>query len=159
MILVVADTSPLNYLLLIGCIDVLPRLFDRVAIPPAVHRELQHPDTPETVRRWAASPPQWIEIHAPGSVLQQARLQAGEAEAIALARELHADAILLDEREGRAAALEQGLKVTGTIGVLEEAAARGLLDLPSALARLQQTSFKVHPSLIQAALKRWTNRQ
>jgi uncharacterized protein len=54
MIIVVADTSPINYLVQIRAIDVLPRFFDEVVLPRAVHRELLHPSTPEAVRRWVS---------------------------------------------------------------------------------------------------------
>ena len=53
----VADTSPLNYLVLIGAIDVLPRLFEAVIVPDAVKAELLHARAPAAVRRWAAAPP------------------------------------------------------------------------------------------------------
>ena len=62
MRLVVADTGPLNYLLLIDAIDLLPKLFEKIFVPAAVHRELTHPAAPEPVRRWATRVPQWLEI-------------------------------------------------------------------------------------------------
>lgn len=51
--IVVADTSPLNYLVLIAEIELLPHLYERILIPEAVHRELQRLQTPSTVRTWA----------------------------------------------------------------------------------------------------------
>jgi len=50
---------------LIGAEDVLPQLFTRVLTPVAVIAEMSHPDTPEPVRRWASSPPEWLEIKHP----------------------------------------------------------------------------------------------
>ena len=79
-------------------------------------------------------------------------LGAGEREAIALAQETRADALLIDEEEGRRAA--RALTVTGTLGVLERAAARGLLDLPSVLTRLRTTSFRVREALLHDMLVR-----
>jgi predicted nucleic acid-binding protein len=61
-VLVVADTGPPHYLVLIGVIDVLPKLFGRVALPEVVRDELRHARTPEPVRRWIADPPAWIEF-------------------------------------------------------------------------------------------------
>ena len=55
--IVVCDTSPLNYLVLIQHAEVLPSLFGRVIAPPAVMAELQHPGAPTIVRAWAAAPP------------------------------------------------------------------------------------------------------
>jgi predicted nucleic acid-binding protein len=62
--LVIADTSPLHYLVLIEHTAILPALFGRVIIPPVVVEELQRPRTPAPVRVWMASPPTWLEIRA-----------------------------------------------------------------------------------------------
>ncbi len=56
MRLVVADTGPLNYLILIGQIELLPILFEQIYAPKAVQAELRHADAPEAVRRWIAKP-------------------------------------------------------------------------------------------------------
>ena len=81
-------------------------------------------------------------------------MDAGELEAICLAQEIKAAAILTDDRAGRSAAMQCGLAVVGTIGLLEQAAARGLLELPQAMARLRQTNARLDPELIHAALER-----
>ncbi len=62
--IVVSDTSPINYLVLIEADHVLPVLFGKVVAPPAVISELQHQKTPAKVSAWAASPPAWLEIRA-----------------------------------------------------------------------------------------------
>jgi predicted nucleic acid-binding protein len=62
MRLVVADTSPVSYLLILDHIDILPRLFGRVFVPEAVHKELCHPSAPPRVREWAAGVPDWLEV-------------------------------------------------------------------------------------------------
>ncbi len=64
MRLVVADTGPLNYLVLIEQIELLPALFEKVLVPQTVHDELRHDEAPEMVRRWMAEPPRWIEVVA-----------------------------------------------------------------------------------------------
>jgi hypothetical protein len=61
--LVIADTGPINYLVLIGHIDLLPRMFDRIAVPRAVQAELSNPLAPFEVRRWMDNWPAWLEIH------------------------------------------------------------------------------------------------
>ena len=81
-------------------------------------------------------------------------IDAGELEAICLAQEIHADAVLMDDRAGRNAAVQCGLAVVGTIGLLEQAAARGLVELPDALAKLRQTNARLDAELIRAALAR-----
>jgi len=59
-VIVVSDTTPLNYLVLIGAINVLESLFQKVYAPSSVIRELMDEKAPESVRRWAASPPAWL---------------------------------------------------------------------------------------------------
>lgn len=148
MILVVADTSPLNYLVQIKCQELLPALYERALIPPAVMEELAHPQAPAAVRDWLRGGPKWLdvcEIRGPRS----AALDPGEAEAIQLAQEEHADLVLIDERRGVALAQQQGLEVTGTLGVLLQAARRKLVDLDTALRRLQATDFRYTPQLFE----------
>jgi predicted nucleic acid-binding protein len=155
--LVVADTSPINYLVLLEHTAVLPALYTRVFLPPAVVTELQDLEAPEEVRAWVTNRPAWCEVRRPASLGETetlAHLGAGEREAILLAHELRADFLLIDEEDGRQAARSRALTVTGTLGVLERAAERGLLDLPSTLARLLTTTFRVRDELIQTILAR-----
>ena len=154
--LVVADTSPLPYLVLIGHEAILPTLYERVVIPPAVVADLQQSRTPELVRAWVAHSPVWLEVRRPERVLdarQFPRLGAEEREAIALALELEAPLLLIDDADGRAEAERQTLTATGTLGILEAAAIHGLMDLPGALARLQATTFRARPELFQDLLE------
>jgi len=154
MILVVADTSPIRYLVLIKAISVLPQLFERVILPATVVRELTHPHAPEAVRNWATSLPDWVEVKRATHVALAGVLDAGEAEAIALAEELQAHALLLDEAEGRKEALRRGLSVSGTVGVLEQAAQRGLINLGDAFKHLSQTNYRITPEVLRKALER-----
>ena len=126
----------------------------QVVIPPTVFRELQQPNTPPPVRQWAASLPVWVAVQTPKSVSLKLDVDAGELEAICLAQEIHADAVLMDDRAGRNAAIHCGLAVVGTIGLLEQASARGLIELPIALARLRQTNARLDAELIHTALER-----
>ncbi len=96
--IVVSDTTPLNYLILIDSVHVLPALFGRVYAPSAVMIELAHPKTPEAVRGWASRSPEWLTVQDPMQTDPGLKLGPGEAAAIALAEELKADWILLDER-------------------------------------------------------------
>ena len=66
--LIVADTSPLNYLVLIDAVHVLPSLYGRILIPPEVLDELRDESGPKAVQAWAASSPQWLEVRKPASV-------------------------------------------------------------------------------------------
>ena len=98
-LIVVADTTPLNYLVLIHQADLLPRLFGRVLIAPAVYEELQDSETPDPVQSWLADALTWLQVQ-PLRLQPDPRLDyldAGEREAIALAEERKADQILFDE--------------------------------------------------------------
>ena len=154
MSVVVSDTSPLHYLILCGAETALPRLFREVVIPPTVFRELQQTNTPPLVREWARSLPAWAVVQPPKALDLSLEVDAGELEAICLAREIKAAAVLMDDRAGRTAAIHCGLAVIGTIGLLEQAAARGLLDLPAIMQRLRQTNARIDLKLILAALER-----
>jgi predicted nucleic acid-binding protein len=81
------------------------------------------------------------------------KLDAGERDAIALAMELAADQLIVDEAMGRREAERRGLSVIGTLGVLREAANEGLLDLRTAIERLRQTSFHVSPAVLAKLLE------
>ena len=153
--MVVSNTSPLNYLILIEVIDVLPQLYERVIIPPSVYQELRAPETPEVVRSWIEGHSDWLEISSEtGSVgLELASLHAGEREAISLALHLQAEALIIDERQGRNEAERRGLKVIGTIGVLVSAHERGFLDIHDSISRLRQTTFHVSPKLLASVLQ------
>ena len=148
MRVVVADTSPLNYLVLIGQIESLPALFEKVFAPQIVQNELRHDDAPLSVRRWIAEPPSWLEI-APdqnNGASDLWRLDDGERAAILLAIRMGADLLLMDDRDGVVLARRRGFAVTGTLGILDLAAGRGLIRLGDAIARLKNTSFRCHPT-------------
>ncbi len=156
--LVVSDTSPLNYLILIGHEGLLPELFNRVTTAPAVMSELGHPGSPDAVRSWAARPPAWLEILAPKSINPRLALGAGECEAISLAAELRADAVLIDERRASTAAVSLGLRVTGTLGVLLLAHDKGRINLLDTITKLRATTFRGSDTLFDAMLRRSTHR-
>lgn len=155
MRVVVSDTSPLRYLVLIGEIDVLPTLYGRLMIPATVARELSHAKTPAAVRHWACQPPAWVDVVAVGEATPQprwARLGGGERDALALALAHTADLVLMDDREGVDEARRLGIPVVGTLGVLDLAAQRQLLYLPTAIAKLQATNFRISPRLVAELL-------
>ncbi len=155
--MVIADTSPLNYLVLIGADYVLPQLYDHVIVPAAVLQELQHADTPVLVAQWIASPPSWLNVEKVDEISDPAlnELGAGEREAIFLAQGRIPDALLLiDEIRGRAEAKRRGIALTGTLGILDAGAEAGLLNLPEALNCLRTTSFYVAPTLLKRLLEK-----
>jgi predicted nucleic acid-binding protein len=154
--IVVADTSPLNYLVLIDEIDLLPSIFGQVLLPQGVFQELGHPKTSPRVRQWVADLPAWLEVRTVVSVVDAAllRLDIGEREAIQLALELGVRTVLIDEVDGRQLAERFHLEVRGTLGILEHAARLGKINFRQALTKLEQTNFRVSPSVRTAFLKR-----
>jgi len=157
-VIVVSNTSPLNYLILLGHDDVLPAIFGAVVAPPAVVMELSRAGAAAAVREWMCHPPPWLGVRVPRTVDRSLDLDAGESEAIALARELNADRILLDEAKARRVAMNLGLRVAGTLAVLHEASDRGLLDFARTIEALQQTTFYLDEKLVRAILDRIADR-
>jgi predicted nucleic acid-binding protein len=163
MPVVVADTSPINYLLQIDAVELLPELFERITISAAVHAELAHRSTPAVVRTWIAQGVPWLVIRpnpengsrGPMPV----SLDVGECTTIDLADAIDADLILMDDRDGVAFARAQGFAVTGTLGVLDLTAQRGLIDLFEAFARLKATTFYYRQGLLDALLAQHAERK
>jgi predicted nucleic acid-binding protein len=161
MRLVVADTGPLNYLVLIEAIELLSELFEKVFIPEAVRVELLDQDAPAVVRAWAAQPPGWLDVRTVSSPIDDPAWRAldlGEREALALARTLGADLVLMDDRASVAVARQLGLAATGTLGVLDLGARRGMIDLADAFTRLKATSFRYRPEIMDALLAQHAKR-
>jgi len=156
--IVVADTGPVNYLVLSGQIDIAHDLYGTLLIPPAVHRELLEARAPTAVRQWATTPPGWAEVRPPKDASRFTELGLGEREAIALALETKADFLLIDETAGRKTAVQNGVAVKGTIGILEDAADRGLVDFTQAVSKLRATTIFLSEEIVQDALKRHRDR-
>lgn len=133
MRVVVSDTSPIRYLVLIGEIGLLEKLYGRILIPTAVFAELQAKQTPEAVRAWMQAAPSWAEVISVNQPtiehLVSSALGPGERAAITMALQINADLILMDERAGVDEARRLGIAVTGTLGVLARGAERGLSSL------------------------------
>lgn len=153
--IVVSDTSPLHYLVLIGAIEVLPTLFVEIHVPSKVVEELQQLRTPDLVKRWASALPPWVRVSNPSKTVDVGiRLDPGEIEALALAKEIDAETVLMDDRKGRQAAEKLGLQAIGTLTVLEFAAEQKLLELRASLEALRSTNFYISQDYIDAALER-----
>lgn len=156
--IVVADTGPLHYLILLDHVDLLHRFYRDVLVPEAVATELSAPSAPGPVRHWMAQRPEWLSVvpverDRVHDVTDQ--LDLGERAAIALAGVVHADLLLIDEAAGRAEAKRRNLRVTGTLGVLRTAAELGLIDVRTVIDRLKATSFYADEALLKSAFGRW----
>ena len=156
--IVVADSGPLHYLVLLDQVDLLHRFYGQVVIPDAVAYELCAAATPSAVSGWIARLPAWATV-APVSQEQIAAitddLDLGERAAIALAEAIRADLLLIDEAAGRVEAKRRNLRVTGTLGVLRAGAEHGVVDVPTMLAKLRTTSFYADEALITFVFHQW----
>ena len=152
--IIVSDTVPLRYLIYIDEVGILESLFTKILIPPAVFDDMQRPKTPQKVKDWLNHCPSWLEIRQADTSLYtpQKRIGAGEREAFALAIELNADAVLLDDNGARVEANRLKIMTIRTFDILERAAIKGLLDLPSAIAKLEQTNFRMPPKEVVDAM-------
>lgn len=148
MAAVVADASPLIALHQIEHLALLERLFAQVEIPPAVAQEVA-PSLPEL--------PSWIvvrELSQPiGSVILRAALGRGETEALGLAQELRAELVIVDDRPARRLALDLGLSVAGTAGILARARRAGFISaVRPLLEQLLSLGFRLSPAIIEQVL-------
>ncbi len=156
--LVVSDTSPLINLAIIGRLDLLPRLYGQVIVPEAVFHEIVVQGAGELGAE-EISQADWVKVKSCSdqiflkTLLHQ--LDPGEAEAIALAVELSADRILMDESEGRRIAAEHSLRTVGVLGVLLRAKREGLIpELAAEMQRLtHEAGFFIHPNLYKEVLE------
>jgi predicted nucleic acid-binding protein len=154
--IVVSNATPLIALAWLNRLDLLPTLFGTVHIPQAVHDEIEH--NPEAVGAAELSTAPWLEISPVQNTLAVSllfdQLDAGESEAIVLARELQAGLLLMDERRGRRRAIQVGLDVVGTLGILIQARRQNLVGpLRPLLDRLRQLPFHISEQLYQDVLQ------
>ena len=126
----------------------MKQLYTRILVPPSVLAELQHPLAPKAVHDWAVRAPAWMEVLSPTNSIVLAQLDPGESEAIALAAEVHADVVLMDEQAGRQEAVRRGLRVAGTLSVLDEAEQAGLINFDDAVTALQKTNFRISAAVL-----------
>ena len=150
---VVSDTSPINYLLLIDQVNLIPRLFQQIIIPDVVRDEMLDPSAPLVLQKWIVNPPAWLTVQAVSGVDASLNtLDPGEQAAITLAQTLPADLLIIDERLGRRVASDRRIPIIGTLGILDAAASQGLIELAEVITRLQQTNFRISRRIIQQLL-------
>jgi predicted nucleic acid-binding protein len=149
---VVSNTTPLNYLILIGRVEILRLLHELIFIPGAVYEELTSSNTPKLVRDWTLNKPDWLRVQEIADITDNKldEIQVGERQAIVLAQQIHSEFIILDDRRARQLAHNRGLSVIGTLGILTTAAEKGLITLRGALDDLQKTNFRVSSSLLES---------
>jgi uncharacterized protein len=144
--LVIVAATPIIALALVDRLDLLAGLYGEVTIPEAVRAEvLRKAGGGAGVTELLGA--DWIRtvaLKAPGRAELLSDLDRGEAEVVALAQELEADLVIIDERLGRRHARRLGLTLTGTMGVLLKAKAAGLIPAVAPLVRrLRSPSVRV----------------
>ena len=149
MELVVSDTTPLHYLILIGRETILEKLYGSIMVSPAVLDELTHPSAPAAISTWAANPPSWISVATPIAIPDRFdSLDAGERHDLGLAKERNASWVLLDDKVARRFAEREMLKPKGTLGIVADAARSNLLDFAHTVEDLQRTSMHLDSALV-----------
>ena len=156
--IVVADTSVILNLALVGQVDLLTALFHEVVVPPAV--EMEFARLAASAGRFAGLRlPGWVRVQPPATIpaeiVADADLDPGESTALALAAEIHAAAILIDEAHGRAVATRMGLTPIGILGILVRAKTHGHLAAvrPVIDALRTQARFRLAESLVREVLR------
>ncbi|WP_088890717.1 DUF3368 domain-containing protein [Leptolyngbya ohadii] len=155
--IIVSDTSALSNLAIVDHLWLLKAIYQTVIIPDAVTSELAAASKPKISAilqlDWVQTQP--LTNSQLADQLQQERgLDAGEANAIALALELQADDLLIDERLGRREAIRLGLPIIGVLGILLVAKQKSLIPQvqPVMDALIDQAGFRISPQLYQRVL-------
>lgn len=156
--IVVSNTSPIFYLSTIGQLDLLRQLYAEIVIPKTVLNEITNVGNTDVSARVVPTL-SWMKTQSATDQTfvntLRAEIDPGEAEAIALAVELNADRLLMDERLGRAAAMRAGLKVTGVLGILIAAKRNNLIQEVKPLldALIEQVGFWIDARLYAEVLQ------
>jgi predicted nucleic acid-binding protein len=153
---IIADSSPLISLAIIQQLELLPQLYQRIVIPPAVWEEVtvQGLGLPGAE---AVSQLKWIEIETPSPIVLQPLsilVDYGEAEAIALAQSTPNSIVLLDAAQARRIAERLGIPRIGTLGILRRAKKAGLInEMKGYIEQLRNNGMYIRPSIIEAVLR------
>ena len=151
--IVVSDNSVLSCLAEIGELDLLRSLYGKITVTETIRGEAMHASAPEDLRDLFSDAPDCIAV-VPDEIPyleETGALDDGEASAITLAWQHRENSLLiLDERRGRKVASALGLPITGTAGLLADAAAEGLIDFEGVFLRLAQTEFRLSTEIVEA---------
>ncbi|MCL2764573.1 MAG: DUF3368 domain-containing protein [Treponema sp.] len=134
--IIISDTSCLIALTNINLLDILRQLYNKVLI------------TPEVANEYGESLPEWINIKPADDTRKiiafNRYIDLGESSAIVLAMELNKAVLIIDDKEARQFALNLGLKITGTLGVLIRAYKQGLItDILTVISHLKEAGFRL----------------
>jgi uncharacterized protein len=156
---VVSDSSPLIILAKIGNLELLRQLYQLVIVTPQVYDEIVVRGEGLTGSAEIAAC-SWINVQTIREDLETQRPQTdsglgiGELSTIALAKEIAADLVLMDDSKARRTAVEQGLRIVGCVGVLEDACRSGLLsDLRHVYRQLLASGAYLDPRILESSLR------
>jgi hypothetical protein len=153
---VVANTTPIIALALIGQLNLLGQLYGEVLIPPAVEDEILRGGASGvgvTASREATFI-RTIRLSDPSRADLLSDLDRGEAEVITLSQEVNADLVVIDERLARQHAKRLGLKLTGTLGILLEAKRKGhVAAVKPLIEQLVQRGIRLSDAVVAEALR------
>lgn len=156
--IVVSNTSPINNLAGINQLDLIRKLYGSVIIPNAVYQELTSSNFP-VAGAMEVQTLDWISVRQVSNLTVvnslKKELDLGEAEAIALALELNAARLLIDERRGRIVAARLNIEHTGVLGILVEAKSKGIISSVKPLleALINRAGFWVSESIYHYVLE------
>lgn len=153
---IISDTSVITYLIQLEKLYLLKNLFDEIIISPKVEEELLRISNQESILKQST----WIVVRKLkderlfNQLLQE--LDPGEAESIALAVELEADLLLIDEKRGRKIAEQYNIRITGLLGILIQSKEEEIImELKPTLDKLiYELNFRISPNLYQTILKK-----
>ena len=153
---IIADSSPLIALAIIGQLELLPSLYQRILVPPTVWYEVTVGGQGLPGAQ-AVSQLTWVEIQAPESQRVEPLsilVDHGEAEAIALAQSVEDSSLLLDDAQARRVAERLGIRRIGTLGILRRAKRDGLLEqIKPCIDQLRTNGIYIRQNLIDAVLR------
>lgn len=156
--IVISDASPILNLVVVGKLDLLPRLYTSIIIPQSVFDEITLSGQGKPGAAEIINAP-WVDVqpcHNIDFVKELSmKLDRGEAEAIVLAVETKADLLLMDEKRGRATARQYQIRVTGLLGVLLQAKRKGILsEIRSTLDEMRsKANFRVNDTMYEQILR------
>ncbi|SNQ59097.1 DUF3368 domain-containing protein [Candidatus Methanoperedens nitratireducens] len=164
--IVVSDSTPLIHLAKVGCMELLFSLYKEVLITKEVYREvveegiILEKDDAGIIQKYVGKS---IHVKSPKSpsdlLVDKYRIHKGEADSIQLAKEIGAQLILMNERDGRNAAKNEGFKVKGSIGILFDALKAGTINEKEVLTILNKFKknpqvFWIEPDIIKSAIEK-----
>ncbi len=153
---VVVNATPIVALALVGKVELMQQLYGQVVMPSAVQAEVLAggPSGIGSAELRAATWLRAISLQDPRRADLLSDLDRGEAEVIALAQELNADLVIIDERLARRHARRLGLSLTGTLGVLLKGKQLGLVPAVAPLIdQLRRGGIRLSDALVTEALK------